>query len=64
MDEHRLIQLEAKIDQIYMSVEKTRKYFLTTIIVSVVVVVLPLISLVFAIQTFLDTLNQTTKLGI
>lgn len=64
MDEQRLAQLEAKIDQVYVSVEKTRKYFLTTIIISVVLVVLPLIGLVFAIPTFLETLNTATELGI
>ncbi len=64
MDEQRLKLLEEKIDQIYVSVEKTRKYFLTTIIISVVLVVLPAIGLLFAIPTFLNTLNQATELGV
>ena len=62
MDEQRLKQLEEKVDAIYASVEKTRKYFLTMIIVSVVLFVLPLIGLVFAIPTFLNTLNTETGL--
>lgn len=64
MDERQLAQLEVKIDQVYALVEKTRKYFLTTIIVSVVLIVLPLIGLVFMIPTFLDTLNTATELGV
>lgn len=63
-DEQRLKQLEEKIDHIYVSVEKTRKYFLRAIIISIVLVVLPAIGLVFAIPTFLDTLNTATELGI
>lgn len=53
----RLDALEKKIDAIHISVEKTRKYFLTTLIVSVVFIVLPLIGLVFVIPLFLKTLN-------
>jgi hypothetical protein len=62
MDEQRLKQLEEKIDHIYVSVEKTRKSFRMTIIVSIVLFVVPLIGLVFAIPTFLDTLNMETTL--
>jgi hypothetical protein len=62
-NDQRLAQLEAKIDQIYTSVEKTRKYFLTTIIMSIVLFVIPLIGLVFAIPTFLNTLNSETNLS-
>lgn len=43
------------LDKIYVSVEKTRRYFLWVLIVSVVVFVLPLIGLFFAIPSFLDT---------
>ena len=43
-----------KIDSIYKSVEKTRKYFFWTLIISIVVVVLPLIGLLFVIPQFLS----------
>jgi hypothetical protein len=43
-----------KIDAIYKSVEKTRKYFLMIIWVTVIAVVLPLIGLAFAIPAFLN----------
>ena len=44
-----------KIDAIYKSVEKTRKYFLTTIWITVIAVVLPIIGLGFAIPFFMNT---------
>lgn len=50
--------LERKIDAIYISVEKTRKYFLIVLIISVAVLVLPLIGLLFAIPSFLSTYNS------
>ena len=43
-----------KIDAIYKSVEKTRKYFLLIIWVTVLGVVLPMIGLIFAIPSFLN----------
>ncbi len=49
----KLSELEAKIDAIYVSVEKTRKYILWTVIATVVVFVLPLVGLVFAIPMFM-----------
>ncbi len=51
----KLDALEKKIDDVYVSAEKTRKYFLGVIIVSVVAFVLPLVGLLFAIPTFLST---------
>lgn len=53
--QQKLLELEAKIDAIYASVEKTRKYFLAVLVVSVVAFVLPLIGLIFAIPSFLST---------
>ena len=48
-----------KIDAIYTSVEKTRKYFLMIIWVTVIAVVLPLIGLVFVIPSFLTNYTST-----
>ncbi|HCB36502.1 TPA: hypothetical protein DEP31_03525 [Candidatus Azambacteria bacterium] len=48
---------EKKLDAIYKSVEKTRKYFLFTLIVSVVFIVLPLLGLIFVIPMLLSTLT-------
>jgi type IV secretory pathway component VirB8 len=51
----RIAVLEEKIDNIYKSVEKTRKYFFWTMVISIVVVVLPAIGLVFVIPFFLNS---------
>jgi hypothetical protein len=51
----KLSDLEKKIDAIYISAEKTRKYILATVIVSVVVFVLPLIGLFFAVPSLIST---------
>jgi type IV secretory pathway component VirB8 len=52
--EQRFATLEEKIIKIYISVEKTRKYFLWTLIISVALFVLPAIGLAFAIPAFLN----------
>jgi hypothetical protein len=44
-----------KIDAIYKSVEKTRKYFLVTIWITVIAVVIPIIGLIIAIPLFMNT---------
>ena len=51
--EKKLIELEEKINKIYISVEKTRKYFLWTGIITVALFVLPLIGLMFALPSFM-----------
>ena len=43
-----------KIDKIYASVEKTRKYFFWTMIITIAVIVLPIIGLFFAIPSFMS----------
>ena len=49
---------EKRIDDIYKSVEKTRKYFMWTLIVTVATIVLPLIGLMVAIPWFLKTMTS------
>ena len=53
-----------RIEEIFVSVEKTRKYFLWTLIISVAFVVLPIIGLIFVIPQFLNTLNTASGLGL
>ena len=48
----RLDVIEMKIDAIYISTEKTRTYFLWTLIGTAVLFIIPLIGLVFAIPSF------------
>ena len=50
-----------KIDAIYKSVEKTRKYFQMIIWITIIAVVLPLIAMVFVIPSFIS--NYTSTLG-
>jgi len=59
--ENKIEELNRKIDEIYVSVEKTRKIIMWTGIITVVVIILPLIGLMFVIPSFLsnyaDTIN-------
>ncbi|MCH7828556.1 hypothetical protein IH982_01640 [Patescibacteria group bacterium] len=49
--------LEKKIDAIYSSVEKTRKYFLLTLVITAAMIVLPILGLIIVIPIFLSSLN-------
>ncbi len=55
----KIDELTKKIDAIYISVEKTRKYFLIVMWVSVIAVVLPIIALLFAIPAFLNSYTSS-----
>lgn len=58
MDEQlsqRISTLEEKVDAIYVSVEKTRKYFQLILWITLAMVVLPAIGLLFAIPAFLNS---------
>ena len=61
MPEERLAAIEKKIDAMYVSVEKTRKYIFWTVVVTIALVVLPAIGLVFAIPSFLSTYSETLE---
>jgi type II secretory pathway component PulF len=61
----KLLELEEKINKIYISVEKTRKYFLWTMIVTIVVIVLPLIVLTFILPSFVSNyVGSLQNLGL
>ena len=60
--EARFATLEKKLDAIYISTEKTRKYFLTTMIITVAAFVLPLIGLVFAIPALLSSYGNALNI--
>jgi hypothetical protein len=55
---NRLQKNEEKLEKIFISVEKMRRYFLWTLIITVLVVVLPAIGLIFAVPKFMDTYSQ------
>jgi type IV secretory pathway component VirB8 len=53
------------IEKIYSSVEKTRKYFLWTLIATIVAFVLPLIIMAFVLPSFFGTyVNSLQGLGV
>ncbi len=54
----QLSEQSGKLDAIYRSVEQTRKYFLWTLAITVVVLVLPLIGLFFVLPGFLSTYSS------
>ena len=61
MEEETKKRLDAQdelLEKIYISVEKTRKYFFWTLIISLVVFILPLIGLVFILPKFFNTYIQ------
>lgn len=53
--EEKLNELTVKTDAIFRSSEKMRKYFLWTLIITAVVVVLPLVVLPLVIPMFLQS---------
>lgn len=54
----KLAEQDRKLELIYQSVEKTRKYFLWTLVATLVAFFLPLIGLLFAVPFFLNTLSS------
>lgn len=65
MDEEILRKIElqsAQLERIYDSVEKTRKYFLWTLVATILTVAVPLLGLVFAIPYFLRSLSTVSGL--
>jgi type IV secretory pathway component VirB8 len=56
---------QKKIDEIYISVEKTRKYLWWTMIATIVFFVLPLIGLMFIVPSFISSYSTSiTELGL
>ncbi len=54
-----------KIEAIYKSVEKTRRYFLIMTWITVIAIVVPLIGLAFALPSFVSNYtNSLNGLGI
>jgi TRAP-type mannitol/chloroaromatic compound transport system permease small subunit len=50
----KISEQQIKIDKIYESVEKMRKYFLWTFILSLVFFILPLIAMIFVLPSFIN----------
>jgi len=57
----RLTKQEELLEKIYLSTEKTRRYFLWTLIASLVIFVLPFVGLLFIIPQFLDIYDSISS---
>lgn len=65
MEEEIKKRLDAQdewLQKIFVSVEKTRKYFLWTMIITLAVVILPLLGLLIAIPNFIDNYSSALNL--
>jgi len=61
----RLTALETRIEQIYVSVEKTRKYFLWIMWGTIIMFVVPLIGLAIVIPMFMTNyVGSLSGLGL
>ncbi|MFZ1735414.1 MAG: hypothetical protein WAU31_00565 [Candidatus Moraniibacteriota bacterium] len=54
----KLEEMERKIDSVFVSVEKLRRYFLWTLIITLVTVILPIVALVFVAPWALGILSN------
>ena len=63
--EKRLVEQRILIEKIYDSVEKTRKYFMWSLIITVFFLVVPLVVAVIAVPFLLTSISTLTSgLGI
>jgi len=60
----KLSEQEEKINQIYISVEKTRKYFKWTLIITLALTLLPLIGIVYELPTLMSVYSPAAIQGI
>ena len=60
LEDFQKLEGDKKLEEIFKSVEKTRKYFKITLIVTLLVVVLPLLFLPLAVGRFFDSYNLGT----
>lgn len=66
MDEELRQRFDAqdkKLNEIYCSTEKMRKYFLWSLIIGIAFIVLPLIGLIFVIPAFLSNVSAVRTIG-
>ena len=58
----KIQEQDQKLADIYRSIEKMRKYFLWTLVITIATVVLPLLALAFIIPWLLKTLSSAYSL--
>jgi len=54
----KLASQDQKLDKIYASIEKMRKYFFWTMIITIATIVLPLLALIAVIPWFLSVIGS------
>jgi CHASE3 domain sensor protein len=54
----KIEEQQQKIDAIYVSVEKTRKYFQWTLIITVVTIVMPLVAIIILLPWLMSTFTS------
>jgi len=57
---NRLDKQDKLLQEIYSSVERTRRYFLGIIIASVILFIVPLVGLLFALPSFVSQISNLT----
>lgn len=57
----KIEEMSAKIDETQKTVQRLNNYFKWTAIITVALFVLPLVGLLFAIPSYLSTLNTITS---
>lgn len=53
----KISEMDEKINKIYSSVESTRKYFLLTLIITVLAIIIPLIGMAFIVPYILNNIK-------
>lgn len=54
---NKFTEQDKKLEKIYSSIEKMRKYFFWTLIVTVAMIALPLIGILLVVPQFLNTIT-------
>jgi hypothetical protein len=54
----KLAEQDKKLDLIYASIEKMRKYFLWTMLITIATIVMPIIALITVIPWFLSVMTK------
>ena len=62
--QQQLAEQNVKIDAVYKSSERLRKYFMWTLIITVATIVLPLIGLAFVVPYYLSSLQSAIPGGL
>jgi len=57
-----IVEQQTKIDQIYDSMEKLKKYFFWTMVITIAFIVLPLVAMIFVIPTVIGTYTSVLNM--